>query len=154
LVRGGFAIHSEVTNMGASVCSIDGQGCGEGQNCFCQCQSSPCVYWTYWEQLPDGWRYANLGAANLQVAAGDVQGWVWGASQPNAPAENAPPPLLFTDICHASATLYGATAPLAAASSGNTSLWIVALVAGAPLLVGGAWWLRRQRNQTQPVVQR
>ena len=98
LTRGGFVTRSEVTSVGASVCSIEGQGCGEGEDCFCQCKSSTCVYWTYWQQLPEGWRYSNAGAATVQVHDGDVQGWVWGDSSPNAAAENAPPTLAFTDI--------------------------------------------------------
>src|SRR4029079_8127515 len=59
LVRGGFAPRSEVTAMGVSVCSVDGQGCDAGQDCFCQCKSATCRYWTFWQHLPDGWRYSN-----------------------------------------------------------------------------------------------
>src|SRR4051812_38380114 len=54
LVRGGFAPRTDVTSMGASVCSLDGQGCEAGKDCFCQCKSSTCRYWTYWQQLPEG----------------------------------------------------------------------------------------------------
>jgi hypothetical protein len=153
LVRGGFAPRSEVTAMGASVCSLDGQGCGEGEDCFCQCQSSPCAYWTFWQQLPEGWRYSNAGPANVQVHAGDVQGWVWGESKPNSSAESVPPSLAFGDICSSDAVIYGiegsgVNAPNPGAAM--TQPWMVALVVGAPLLLAGAWWLWQRRGMVQP----
>jgi hypothetical protein len=151
LVHGGFAPRSEVTSMGASICSLDGQGCGEGEDCFCQCLSSPCIYWTYWQQLPEGWRYSNAGPATVQVRDGDVQGWVWGESRPNAAAESAPPELTFADICAADAVLYGADGTFSATPAANTTQgWLVALVVGAPLLAGAGWWLLQRRKVVQP----
>lgn len=151
LTRGDFAPRTEVTSMGASVCSVDGQGCGDGADCFCQCKSSTCVYWTYWQLLPDGWRYANQGAASLQVQDGDVQGWVWGASKPNAPAESAPPTLTFTDICRDDAMVYGLAAPEVATMTnvGISQPLTVALVVALPLILGGAWWLAQRRKAAQ-----
>lgn len=155
LVRGGFAPRAEVTGMGASVCSIEGQGCGEGENCFCQCMSSPCIYWTYWQLGPEGWRYFNMGAANNQVGDGAVQGWRWGESKPNAPAEIAPPPVTFADICSADAVVYGIDEPAVDAenttttSDAATAPWMVALVAGVPLLLGAGWLLWQQRRTVQ-----
>jgi hypothetical protein len=150
LVRGDFAPRSEVTGMGASVCSVDGQGCGEGEGCFCQCKSSTCTYWTYWQQLPEGWRYSNAGAATVQVHDGDVQGWVWGESKPNASAESAPPPLAFTDICNTDAVIYGideaAASVTASTNAASSQLWMIAVVIALPLLLGGVWWLRQQRQ--------
>lgn len=163
LTRGEFAARTEVTSMGASVCSVDGQGCGDGEDCFCQCKSSTCVYWTYWQLLPDGWRYANAGAATLQVHDGDVQGWVWGASKPNAPAESAPPALTFADICNSDAVVYGisdgtsnSTDAPAVATQGNVNVTqpvMVILVIALPLLLGGAWWLLQRRKVVQKVEQ-
>jgi hypothetical protein len=152
LARGGFVARTEVTSMGASVCSVDGQGCGEGEDCFCQCKSSTCTYWTYWQLLPDGWRYANAGAATLQVQNGDVQGWVWGASKPNALVEGAPPALTFADICHADATIYGIEEMPTVSQTGYalTQSGLVALVVAIPLLLGGAWWLLQRRKAVQP----
>ncbi len=151
LVRGDFAARTEATSMGASVCSVDGQGCGEGEACFCQCKSSTCAYWTYWRLLPEGWRYSNAGAATVQVHDGDVQGWVWGDSKPNASAENQPPALLFTAICNSDAVIYGIEQASSVATSDvsadRSAPWSVALVMGAPLILGGAWWLwQRQRG--------
>lgn len=152
LVRGGFAPRSEVTSMGASVCSLEGQGCNEGQDCFCQCQSSSCIYWTYWENVPEGWRYLNLGAANTRVNDGDVQGWVWGESKPNSSAELSPPALDFADICTAGAVVYG-VGEVTSAATPNENIgepWMVALVVGAPLLLGAGWWLLQRRRVVQP----
>lgn len=152
LAAGDFVARTEITSMGPSVCSVDGQGCGDGEDCFCQCKSSTCTYWTYWQWLPDGWRYANAGAATLQVRHGDVQGWVWGESKPNSPSENAPPPLAFGDICHADATIYGIAEMPTVAQTGYalTQMGLVALVIAIPLLVGGAWWLLQRRKVVQP----
>ena len=151
LVRGQFAIRSDVTAMGASVCSVDGQGCGEGEDCFCQCQSSPCVYWTYWQLLPDGWRYSNAGPATVQVRDGDVQGWVWGESKLNAPAESAPPALTIGDICKEGAELFGIVGAAAErSSSAETMRWgMLALVMVTPLVIIGVWWLLQRRKVVQ-----
>ena len=151
LARGGFTVRSEVTSMGASVCSVDGQGCGEGTDCFCQCKSGTCFYWTYWQQFPEGWRYSNAGAATLQVRDGDVQGWVWGDSSPSAVAENEPPALAFADICSAEAVVYGlepdrATGVMSQTGYGIDQAWAAALVVAIPLLLGGAWWLWQRRK--------
>jgi hypothetical protein len=136
--------------MGASVCSLEGKGCGEGEDCFCQCQSSPCIYWTYWQLGPEGWRYFNMGAANNQVSDGDVQGWRWGESRPNAPAETSPPPMTFADICSADTLVYGIEVVTSTPTPTTTTPWMVALVIAVPLLVGAGWWLLQQRKVVQP----
>jgi hypothetical protein len=152
LVRGGFAPRAEVTGMGTSVCSLEGKGCGEGENCFCQCQSSPCIYWTYWQLGPEGWRYFNMGASSNQVSDGAVQGWRWGESKPNAPAEIAPPLMTFADICAADAVVYGIEDAIPAASRTGIGAepWLVALVVAVPLLLGAGWWLLQRRRVVQP----
>jgi hypothetical protein len=153
LARGGFAPRSEVTSMGASVCSLDGQGCDAGEDCFCQCKSSTCVYWTYWQLLPEGWRYSNAGAATVAVQDGDVQGWVWGESKPNAAAQNGPPALSFDDICSANAPIYGLAEEATTVSQVGVGIeqpWLVAFVIAVPLLLGGAWWLWQRRKEVQP----
>lgn len=147
LVRGGFVVRSEVTSMGVSVCSVDGQGCGDGQDCFCQCLSSPCIYWTYWQRLPEGWRYAGTGSAVTQVNDGDIQAWVWGESKTNAASENEPPALAFTDICTADATIYGIEPASDSTTDGLLGQsWMVAMVVAVPLLLAAAWWLQQRRK--------
>ena len=158
LTRGGFAARTEATSMGAMVCSLDGQGCGEGEDCFCQCKSSTCAYWTYWQLLPEGWRYSNAGAATVQVDNGDVQGWVWGDSKPNAEADSTPPMMAFADICTSEAVVYGMAAATAEDETGTVSqvgiglnqVGMAAIVVGAPLLLGGAWWVWQRRKGVQP----
>jgi hypothetical protein len=157
LVRGGFAPRAEVTAMGMSVCSLDGQGCGAGSDCFCQCKSSTCRYWTYWRRLPEGWRYSNAGAGNVQVHDGDVQGWVWGDSKPNASAQNAPSSsLTFAAICSPNAPIFGVaitqtlpTQSAEASAASTTQPWLVAGVVAIPFLLAGAWWLWQRRRAVQ-----
>ena len=152
LVRSGFALRSEVGSMGTEVCSLDGEGCGEGEDCFCQCQTSVCRYWTYWQLGPDGWRYSNIGASKSRVDNGAVDGWDWGDSRPNNPSENLPPQLTFADICSAGATIYGVASRTSYGFSPSTMSqpWLMVLVVAIPLLLGGGWWLLRQRRRVQP----
>jgi hypothetical protein len=154
LVRGDFSPRSEVTAMGTSVCSLNGQGCGAGTDCFCQCKSSTCRYWTYWQHLPQGWRYSNAGAGNVQAHDGDVQGWVWGDSKPNAAAKNMPPPLTFAAICSPNAPIFGVAvkqplptkvAESSSSATGMAQPWLVAGVVAIPFLLAGAWWQWRRR---------
>jgi len=80
--------------LGYGVCAIDGEGCASGQDCFCQCRSSPCTYWTYSHRRPDGsWAISGLGAGAWLLHDGDVDGWVWGDGTV------APPSIDLDDIC-------------------------------------------------------
>lgn len=99
LVDAGVAVNSEPSGMGNTVCAINGTGCSSPrESCFCQCQGSPCVYWSYWLQTETGdWVYSNQGASNARVRPGEVQAWVWGdGTSGNAPE---PPPIAFDAIC-------------------------------------------------------
>lgn len=99
LQRAGVTLNVEAGGFGATVCSINGQGCSyPAETCFCRCQGAPCVYWSYWQLQPeDGWRYRSLGASNTQVRNGDVDGWQWASGTRSAIAE--PPAVSFADIC-------------------------------------------------------
>lgn len=99
LQRAGAALNIEAGGFGATVCSINGEGCSyPAETCFCRCQGSPCVYWSYWQLQPEGgWRYRPLGASNTQVRNGDVDGWQWAAGTREKIAE--PPAVSFADIC-------------------------------------------------------
>ena len=82
------------TGLGYGVCEIDGEGCPAGQPCFCQCEGSPCAYWTYSHRRPDGsWAISGVGAGGWQVHDGDVDGWVWGDGS------TAPPIMAFEELC-------------------------------------------------------
>lgn len=99
LVGAGVAINSEPTAMGVSVCSINGTGCTSPREaCFCQCQGSPCIYWSFWQQDEAGkWLYLNQGASSAQVQPGIVQAWVWGDGTTGKAPE--PPAFSYADIC-------------------------------------------------------
>jgi hypothetical protein len=103
LVAAGHDLTSEQAAMGATICSIEGEGCAYPQeSCFCRCQGSECIYWSYWRLTEAGWQYANLGAANQRVMPGDVQAWVWGPGTSGAAPE--PPPTSFASLCQAPAS--------------------------------------------------
>jgi hypothetical protein len=88
LERSGLEV---VTSEGA-VCAIEGVGC-PASNCWCQCQGSPCIYWSYWHWLDGEWQYSQAGAAGYWVHDGDVEGWRWGESA--TPSSIVP----FEQIC-------------------------------------------------------
>ncbi len=94
LRRSGLSVTlSAFGGLGYGVCAIDGEGC-QAENCFCQCQGSPCAYWVYSHRQPDGsWAISGVGASSWQLRDGDVDGWVWGDGS------TAPPPLPFEAIC-------------------------------------------------------
>lgn len=100
LKRAGLELETELSGgSGAAICFIEKKGCrvSQGQPCFCECQGSPCVYWSYWHLKGERWEYSSAGASSYFVRHGDVEGWVWGAGQPN---EAPSPPLIpFDQIC-------------------------------------------------------
>ena len=161
LTRSGLALRLDATGVGTAVCSIGGEGCPAPSSCFCQCQSSPCVYWSYWQLEDGGWRYSNLGAGLTQVGNGVVEGWVWGEGSASGEA-TAPPALTLDDICtdevrgDAIPVTQAAQTPaapdaadsLARATAPSGMPVTMLLVTGAPvlLLVSIWWWVRRRRN--------
>jgi hypothetical protein len=84
-----------LSTEGGAVCSLDGAGC-PATACFCECQGTPCRYWSYYHLDADGtWAYSGVGAGAWTLRRGDVDAWIWGdGSQP-------PPSLRFEDICPA-----------------------------------------------------
>ncbi|MEW5959219.1 MAG: hypothetical protein AB1801_15930 [Chloroflexota bacterium] len=100
LRRAGLDLNVDAGNsMGAAVCRIDGTGCAYPQeDCFCQCQGSPCRFWIYWHWVDGDWQFSGLGASNYEVHDGDVEGWVWGEGSPNNGGAQPPRPV-FEEIC-------------------------------------------------------
>ncbi|MCS6826725.1 MAG: hypothetical protein NZ553_08945 [Caldilinea sp.] len=98
LMRSGLDLAMEAGATGVAICRIDGEGCNFPQeSCFCRCESSPCLYWSYWRLKGDEWVYSNRGAGNTTVHHGDVEGWRWGASA--GETAEPPPPMTFEQIC-------------------------------------------------------
>ena len=143
LSRAGFDLRMDATAMGASVCSLDGEGCAAGTNCFCQCLSSPCIYWSYWQWDGAEWVYATLGAGSSTVVDGSLEGWVWGEGVVGRNADLQPPPLAFGDVCTGDNWITDATDAVVS-DAGRVWLW-AALILVVPLGVGG--WLLWQRRQ-------
>jgi hypothetical protein len=88
LLRSGL----EVVADGQAICDIEGQSGCSTANCFCRCQSSPCLYWSYWHLAGGDWQSSGIGAGDYQVDDGDVEGWSWGTGAP-------PPATTFGRIC-------------------------------------------------------
>ena len=97
LDKAGLTVSKKVEGMGSLVCEIDNTGC-PADDCFCQCSGGgDCIYWSYWSQDENGWKYASLGASQVQITNGDVNGWSWG---PGSLTKAIPPPEVpFDSIC-------------------------------------------------------
>jgi hypothetical protein len=116
-----------VQGIGALVCAIEETGC-PASDCLCQCRGGECVYWSYWRQENEAWRYSAGGAGVSAVRPGMVDGWSWGPSSVNAAV---PPPLIaFAEICGETAVAPPASEP--AAAPGNWLPYLIFL-----LIIGG-----------------
>lgn len=119
--------------LGISICSIDHHGCNyPAEDCFCQCQGTPCKYWSYWHLVDGEWQYSSLGAASYWVRDGDVEGWVWGEGEYARSGRQQPPMVHFEDIC--SATPSGEQPVERAGYADTLPVWWV--VAATSLAVG------------------
>jgi len=100
LTRSNLDLSVDASNpTGVAVCRLDREGCSyPGQTCFCQCQGSPCIYWSYWRLNAGAWKYSSLGASSTVIHNGDVDGWVWGAGNFSSSA-TAPPSVTFDQVC-------------------------------------------------------
>ncbi len=119
LEKSGLAMDYEVQGMGATICKLDGEGCSyPGGPCFCQCQGSSCVYWSYWQMTNGAWQYSNYGASNTHISNGGVEGWIWGEGTTSS--ASPPPVYTFEQICGAptnTATNTNTPAPAANSTS-------------------------------------
>jgi hypothetical protein len=148
LERSGLELKVNVaSSVDVAICRIDGQGCNyPAEDCFCQCQGSPCRFWLYWHLSDGQWQLSEVSAANYKVSHGDVEGWVWGESTPDGGGE-APPPSRFEEICVAGAEVVSAEQP---GSPGPASFpysgvaIAVGLGVGLLVIAGLAWRLRRR----------
>lgn len=166
LERAGLEMAVQATGMGAGMCSLDGEGCSfPAENCFCQCMSSSCTYWSYWLHEEGGWRYSGMGASSERVRDGDMQAWVWSEGRVGIEAEMAPPEVALADICAVKAVAAttdratGATGaePPAAAEADDPAASVepesglplggLLLIAGAPLAAAGLWAALRARKK-------
>lgn len=122
LQRSGLDLNVDVNGgMGGAVCRIDSEGCTyPADDCFCRCEKSDnCVYWSYWYQKDGDWQFSGLGAANLKVKNGDMQGWVWGKGTIGS-AGTKPPAMKFEDVCTLPPTSTPTATPSSTATPTNT----------------------------------
>ncbi len=94
----GYDVLIEYSSQGGAVCKIGAQGCNyPDQPCWCECMSSPCIYWAYHHLAGDQWLYSTQGASTYVVHSGEVDGWAWGTG---TVAQGAQPPVFtFDQIC-------------------------------------------------------
>jgi hypothetical protein len=78
LQRSGLEIVFSSGGLGSGICKIEGTGCNDPGDCFCQCRGADCAYWSYWTLHDGAWRYQQLGASQRELYDGDVDAWVWG----------------------------------------------------------------------------
>ena len=82
LERSGLeVVFSGFGGLGSAVCRIDGVGCSDPGDCFCQCRGADCAYWSYWGFRDGAWRIFGVGPSQRDVRDGDVDGWVWGSGR-------------------------------------------------------------------------
>lgn len=105
--------------MGAAICSIGDTGCPH-DDCFCQCKSATCTYWSYWQQKNGAWEYAGRGSSSSAVRNGDVQGWSWSTGVIDQNADNKPPDITFDAICNPTPTPTVSPTPTATATGQPT----------------------------------
>ncbi len=129
LQRAGVKVVADQNAMGATICSLNGTGCSfPAESCFCQCEGSPCTYWSYWRQDEAGvWQYATAGAANTRIKAGTVEGWVWGEG--TTESAKSPPALALGEICKAPEPTAVAAAPVTMPLVDQTSAPVPTLTA-------------------------
>lgn len=142
LQRSGLSLDVKSEGQGGLVCAIEGTGCGV-DNCLCECQGEPCVYWSYWRLGEEGWAYSAAGATVRRLSNGDVDGWSWGPGSVTSAIE--PPDIAFEDVCNDEAAVFdGSTSQRPESSSG----WAPYVVFGALVLVIGVTALvaSRRRN--------
>lgn len=88
---------------GEAICRIGNTGCNPG-DCFCQCKSATCTYWSYWRQVGGAWEYSSAGASSTTVQNGSVDGWSWSTGLIDQSADNKPPDITFDAICNPTPT--------------------------------------------------
>jgi hypothetical protein len=104
LRRAGLNVVADASNpMGVTICDINNTSGCSASNCFCQCQGSPCIYWSYHYLENGSWQYSQLGASSRKVHDGDVEGWGWGEGAINT-SGHEPPVIPFDQICAPPAT--------------------------------------------------
>jgi len=136
LQRSGLVVDVKSEGQGGLVCAIDGTGCGVN-DCLCQCQGDPCVYWSYWRRDDDGWTYSAAGSTIRRISDGDVDGWSWGPGSLTSAIE--PPLLTFDEICSAETEAVGELADAEASASTGwptyTLFGLVIVVIGVGALI-------------------
>ncbi|MGD8586036.1 MAG: hypothetical protein PVJ75_11850 [Chloroflexota bacterium] len=145
LERSGLVLAVKPAGQGGLVCAIEGTGCGL-DNCLCQCQGDPCIYWSYWRLGDDGWAYSGVGASIRRIGDGDVDGWSWGPGSVTSAIE--PPVMSFDEICAAGRPVYdGLSVEETRGQEAGPTSWLPYVAFGLLLAVIGAGALLASRRR-------
>jgi hypothetical protein len=92
-------IIDETGSAGSIVCKINGCGCDfPSEPCFCQCQGTPCRFWSYWHFKNGSWQFSTAGAGSYSVRDGMVEGWAWGEGSAGG-GPKILPNVSFDELC-------------------------------------------------------
>lgn len=81
---------------GKAVCMLANVGAG-GSDCF----GKHPYFWGLWRgDGSGGWSWSGTGAANIEVNAGDIQGWSWGTGDSGS-SHPPPPQATYESVCGA-----------------------------------------------------
>lgn len=93
LRRSGLSVvFSSFGGLGSGVCQIDGTGCSDPSDCFCQCRGPDCAFWQYYAREGGSWQFQRVGASTRRVGHTDMDAWVWGDG-------DRPPNIGFSSVC-------------------------------------------------------
>ena len=131
LRRAGLSVIGKAyAGIGEAVCKINDTGCTfPGEQCWCQCLGSPCIFWSYWYWENGAWKYSGMGASSRKVHDGGVDAWVWGDGT------TEPPALTFDTLC-AQATPTNTQTPLPATATPTGTPTRTSTVTQTPLYTG------------------
>ena len=142
LTQAGFAV-VEVGSFPGAVCRID-----EFPETDCGPMPPADASWTYWYADADGeWAYSSVGAHMRDPDEGDVDGWVFGSSEPPGltPVE-AVDGAGAAESDDADGTAKDSSSQDGASADGGSPTWLLAVAALA--LIAGliVWRLRHDRR--------
>ncbi len=86
---------SHDSGWGPAVCAIDGDGCTDPNNCFCD----PNHFWAYWHLKSDNtWEASSVGVGAYTPQDGAVEGFSWSGFDANWNPTVQPPVFTFDQI--------------------------------------------------------
>ena len=93
-----ISLVSHDSGWGPAVCAIDGDGCTDPSNCFCD----PKHFWAYWHlKSDDTWETSSVGVGAYTPQDGSVEGFSWSGFDASWNPTVQPPVYTFDQIAGA-----------------------------------------------------